>query len=199
MFPTYLWWLIGVRGVLAILFGVAAICWPVSAVAVLVMLCGAYLAIDGVIILGGHLFSGTSHATSVAQGIVYVLFGVAALVWPEAATRTLLIFAGALAIAAGTVEIIHGIKWRRSGQSHDWSFVNGIVAIGFGILMFAAPLLGAVAIGLLLGVYALAYGFALLITAQTLRNSFRRGKSFAVPSLVPPEVRSERKSLEVSR
>ncbi len=43
------WWLLGLRGVIAIIFGLVAIIWPGETLFVLVALFGAYILIDGII------------------------------------------------------------------------------------------------------------------------------------------------------
>jgi uncharacterized membrane protein HdeD (DUF308 family) len=45
------WWVLAVRGALAILFGVIAFAWPGITVAALVLLWGAYAFVDGVFAL----------------------------------------------------------------------------------------------------------------------------------------------------
>ncbi len=42
------WWLLVVRGVTAILFGITAFTWPGLTVAILVVMFGAYVLMDGI-------------------------------------------------------------------------------------------------------------------------------------------------------
>lgn len=42
------WWLVALRGLIGILFGVLAFAWPGITLFALVLLCGAYLLVDGV-------------------------------------------------------------------------------------------------------------------------------------------------------
>jgi uncharacterized membrane protein HdeD (DUF308 family) len=42
------WWLMAIRGLLAVLFGLAALVWPRLTLFVLVILFGAYALVDGV-------------------------------------------------------------------------------------------------------------------------------------------------------
>src|SRR2546430_15227078 len=43
------WWTMGIRGLLAVLFGLAALVWPRLTLLVLVYLFGAYALVDGVV------------------------------------------------------------------------------------------------------------------------------------------------------
>ncbi|HEY8745839.1 MAG TPA: DUF308 domain-containing protein, partial [Chloroflexota bacterium] len=45
------WWALAIRGIVALLFGLAAFVWPVMTLAVLVLLFGAYAIVDGVFAL----------------------------------------------------------------------------------------------------------------------------------------------------
>ncbi|RIK43843.1 MAG: hypothetical protein DCC55_04665 [Chloroflexi bacterium] len=42
------WWLLLIRGVLAVIFGILALVWPGITLAVLVLLFGAYALVDGI-------------------------------------------------------------------------------------------------------------------------------------------------------
>jgi uncharacterized membrane protein HdeD (DUF308 family) len=43
------WWMVALRGVLAVLFGLATFLWPALSLAALVLLFGAYALVDGVV------------------------------------------------------------------------------------------------------------------------------------------------------
>jgi uncharacterized membrane protein HdeD (DUF308 family) len=54
------WWVVAVRGVAAVLFGLMAVIWPAITVTVLVLLFGAYALVDGVLALATAIFGGRS-------------------------------------------------------------------------------------------------------------------------------------------
>ena len=53
-----------------------------------------------------------------------------------------------------------------------WLFFGGIAALVYGVLMIAAPLIGAIVLTWWLGAYALVFGIALLVLAFKLRSRF---------------------------
>src|SRR6476646_1483755 len=99
------WWLIVLRGVLAILFGIAAFVWPGPTLAALVILFGAYAFVDGIFAIGtgiaGWNLNGTSRWWPVLGGIAGVIVGLITFFYPGITAVTLLYFIGAWAIVTG--------------------------------------------------------------------------------------------------
>src|SRR3954453_23145405 len=79
-----LWWLVLIRGVLAVVFGLYALFSPEAALLALVLVYGFYAIMDGVAALFvGFRHRGTSHwGWQLVQGVVSVLAGLIALFWP---------------------------------------------------------------------------------------------------------------------
>ena len=75
------WWMFAVRGIAAIVFGIAAFAWPEQTVTVLTWLFGLYLLVDGISLLAG-LIAGDPFARRNAwavalMGIVSIGVGIA--------------------------------------------------------------------------------------------------------------------------
>jgi uncharacterized membrane protein HdeD (DUF308 family) len=167
------WWLVLLRGIAGIVFGVLAFIWPGLTLITLVLLYGAYALIDGVIALMAA-FTGATKPVPTWWLIVVGLFGIAAglvtFLWPGITALVLIIFIGAWAIAHGVFEIIGAIKLRKEIDNEWLLILAGAVSVVFGIIVLAAP--GAGALGLIwaIGAYSIAFGVLLVGLSLRLRK-----------------------------
>jgi uncharacterized membrane protein HdeD (DUF308 family) len=162
-----------VRGIVGIVFGLVAFAWPGITIAALVVIFGLYAVIDGVtnLILGltrrpGHE---RSWATAI-QGIVGIVAGVLAFIWPGVTALALVIVIGAWAIVTGLFEIAAAIKLRKEITGEWMLALSGLLSVAFGVLVFAFPGAGAVGIAWVLGAYAMAGGIILIALGVRLRS-----------------------------
>jgi uncharacterized membrane protein HdeD (DUF308 family) len=162
-----------VRGIVGIVFGLVAFAWPGITIAALVVIFGLYAVIDGVtnLILGltrrpGHE---RSWATAI-QGIVGIVAGVLAFIWPGVTALALVIVIGAWAIVTGLFEIAAAIKLRKEITGEWMLALSGLLSVAFGVLVFAFPGAGAVGIAWVLGAYAMAGGIILIALGIRLRS-----------------------------
>ncbi len=79
------WWLVGLRGILGIVFGLICLLNPTLAVEVFVILFAAYMLVDGVF----SIFSGIKAASNgerwgllILEGVVDLAAGAVAVLWP---------------------------------------------------------------------------------------------------------------------
>jgi uncharacterized membrane protein HdeD (DUF308 family) len=164
-----------VRGIVGLVFGLVAFASPGITIAALVVMFGAYAFIDGVtnVVLGLSRRPGRRRSWATAiQGIVGVVAGVLAFIWPGVTALVLVVFIGAWAIVTGLFEIAAAIKLRKE-ISGEWLLaLSGLMSLAFGLLVFAFPGAGAVAIAWVLGAYAMAGGAVLIALGIRLRSKF---------------------------
>ena len=167
------WWLVTLRGVLAILFGLAAFLMPGLAWLSLILLFGMYAMMDGVFaMLSGLISSKYSPRWWVflLEGIVSVAAGVIAVLRPDLASTVLVLLIAGWAILTGVFEIAAAIRLRRE-ISNEWMLgFGGFVSIVLGVLLFFQPGAGGLIITLMLGAYALIFGVLLVVLGFRLRK-----------------------------
>ena len=165
------WWVIGLRGLAAILFGVLAFIWPGMTLAVLVLLFGAYALVDGVLTLLAAVRGGVQHRiVMLVEGLVSVLAGLATFVWPGLTALVLLYIIAFWAIVTGVLEIVAAIRVRRAISNELGLVIGGVLSVVFGVVLLIAPGAGALAVIFLIGAYAVVFGIALLGLAWRLRE-----------------------------
>jgi uncharacterized membrane protein HdeD (DUF308 family) len=163
-------WLLALRGVLAIVFGVLAIVWPGVTLVALAILFGAYALISGVttIVAAFRRQRDAARRTAlVIAGLLGLAAGVIALVWPGITALALVVIVGAWALVTGALEIVAAT--RLPGQ---WlPLLIGVVTMLIGILILVRPGIGAVALALTIGVYAIVAGVLMLAESWRIHRS----------------------------
>jgi uncharacterized membrane protein HdeD (DUF308 family) len=172
------WWLLALRGLAGLIFGVLAFIWPGITLFVLVCLFGAYALVNGVLslILAWNAPKGFPRFGSlILGGILGIAAAVITFFMPGITALGLLIMVAAWAIATGVMEIIAAIRLRKTIK-HEWLWiVAGILSVIFGVLLLLQPLAGLLVLVWWIGAYAVVFGILLMVLAFRVR---RLGSSF---------------------
>jgi uncharacterized membrane protein HdeD (DUF308 family) len=167
------WWLLLLRGVAAIVFGVLAFIWPGVTLAVLVLFYGAFALVDGAFALAAAIMGKGGMGPRwwlVIVGLLGIGAGVLTFLWPGITALVLLVFIAAWSIMSGIFQIIGAIQLRRE-IDNEWLLVlAGLMSVVFGILLLAWPATGLLALVWLIGTYAVLYGALLVGLALRLRK-----------------------------
>jgi uncharacterized membrane protein HdeD (DUF308 family) len=172
------WWLVALRGLLAILFGILALVWPQVTLEALILFFGAYALLDGLF----TLFSALTARRRYEQWIRWVVFGLLGfvlgllvLVWPRATSLVLVFLIAARALLVGVFEIIAAVELRREITGEWLLGLSGILSVAFGVLLLIWPGSGIVALAWLIGIYAILFGVLLVVLAFRLRGWSQTG------------------------
>jgi uncharacterized membrane protein HdeD (DUF308 family) len=156
------WWLILLRGIASVIFGVLAFVWPGKALLTLVLLWGIYALADGILSLGAALFGGRSEVGPRwwlgVIGIVGIAAGIFTFAAPAIAAGALLFVIAIWAIVIGVLEIIGAIQLRKEIEGEWWLVLGGLLSIAFGILLLAQPGAGALALVWWIAAFAIVFG-----------------------------------------
>ena len=167
------WWLLLLRGIAGIIFGVLAFIWPGLTLLTLVIFYGAYALVDGVIALIAAFSGGAKPAPTwwlVVVGLAGIAAGILTFLWPGVTAFVLIVFIGAWSIVRGIFEIIGAIKLRKEIDHEWWLILAGALSVIFGILVLAMPGAGALALVWIIGAYSLAAGILLVGLSLRLRK-----------------------------
>jgi uncharacterized membrane protein HdeD (DUF308 family) len=178
-FKKWRWWTVALRGVAAILFGIVSLWAPNVAFVGLVLVFGIYAIVDGVLALALAARPIQSRAAIVGRGLISILAGVLALIWPGITALALLYVIAAWAIVSGIFEIVMAIQMRKQIEGEWLLGIEGALSIGFGILLMLAPLAGVIVLGIWIGAYALVLGGMQIGTAFRLRSYAREHPELA--------------------
>ncbi|WP_420995355.1 HdeD family acid-resistance protein [Cupriavidus sp. 30B13] len=170
-----LWWVVGLRGVFALLFGICAFFAPIATLAALVLVFGAFAAADGVTALAMAISGSQREASDrgilALQGLLGL--GVGLLTWfsPVVTAFSLLLYIAAWTLATGVLQIVAAIRLRKDIPNEWWLVLAGAVSIVFAFLLLWQPLAGALALLWMIGAWALVCGVLLIGVALRLRSA----------------------------
>lgn len=163
------WWPYLLGGIALVVFGILAIVWPDITVTVFVIAFGAVVLVEGVFMSAGALVSREDQTLRwflLLTGVVSIVIGVLILIWPNITAQVVLYIIATWAVLSGLMKMVTGIFWPQQRGADRWLLMlGGVVAIIFGILLFAWPVAGALAITWLIGLFAIILGIMLTIEA----------------------------------
>jgi len=174
------WWLVLLRGILAILFGIIALLAPGAALTGIAIVFGVYAIFDGVAAIA-HAVADRKNLKGwgwlLAQGIIAVLAGLVALTFPGLVGS----FGGLVVLwTIAIYALMHGVSGIVSASrapassAKTWGLVGGVVTVVFGLLYAVLILVvpGVTLLGLIwvVGIYAILFGIMLIVGAVQLRR-----------------------------
>ena len=167
------WWLLLLRGIAGIIFGVLTFFWPEFSLVALVLLFGAFAFADGVFTFINGIRERRANDRwwlLILQGLMGIGAGVVTAIWPAISALALLYVIAAWALVTGALEIAAAIRLRKVIEGEWLLALSGIASVLLGILLFVFPGPGALAVVLWIGAYALVSGVLLIVLAFRLRS-----------------------------
>ncbi len=166
------WWLLALRGLVAVLFGVLAFMWPGATLITLVWLFGAFALVNGILslVLAAKTKGYPKVGSLIFGGLLGILAGLLAFVMPGITALGLLILIAAWAIVTGIMELVAAVRLRKI-INNEWLLVlAGIASVAFGVILLFQPAAGALVLIWWIGAWALLSGILLMILAFRMRN-----------------------------
>jgi uncharacterized membrane protein HdeD (DUF308 family) len=160
------WWLLLLRGLAAIAFGVIAFFWPAITLVALTYLWGAYALADGIIAIGAAFSARCVDAGPRwwlgLSGAVGILAGIIAFAYTGMTALILLVFIAVWAIVIGVLQLFAAFRLRDVINNEWWLILSGLFSIAFGVVLLAWPGTGALALIWTIAWYAVFFGCMLV-------------------------------------
>jgi uncharacterized membrane protein HdeD (DUF308 family) len=170
---TDYWCTITLRGLIAVLVGIAALIWPHIALQTLTILFGVFVLFDGLVNLSLANRARLYHDrwwVLLVQGLVGAGIGIVSFVWPTITAVALVYFVAIWAIAIGLMEVTVGIRLGNRMDGGRLLVVCGVLSALFGSILIAWPDLALHGLIWLIGACALFFGSVLMFLGLKLRR-----------------------------
>lgn len=171
------WWVLLLRGLLAILFGFVSFAAPGLSVAALVLLFGGFCLADGLMAAWTALSNNRQKENGwllLIGGLLGIGVGLLTIFQPALTGLALLFYIAVWAIATGVVQVLTAIRLRQEIENEWMLVLAGLCSVAFGALLMARPGAGALAVLWLIGSYAIVFGVLLVVLALRVRSVARR-------------------------
>jgi uncharacterized membrane protein HdeD (DUF308 family) len=179
LFSKY-WWSFIARGVVSILFGLIILAWGGASLDLLVLCFGMFALLQGILSLvpglsklGGRIYF------LLIEGVIGILAGVftflgpgiGRMLWPQVATKTLLIFVSFWALLTGIAELIGSFRLP-SEMKEKWVItLSGLVCLVLGLIVLSRSGAGATGNATGIGLLGIIYGLLWLFVGFKVRKA----------------------------
>ena len=166
------WWLLLLRGIAGIAFGVLAFEWPGLTLLTLVLIYGAYALVDGataiIAAITGNMPAGRWWLAIV--GVLGIAVGFFTFMLPGMTALILLYTMAGWAVAIGVFQIIGAIRLRKEIDNEWLLILSGIVSVLFGLAIVYNPGAGALGLVWVIAMYAIITGVLYIGLALRLKK-----------------------------
>ncbi len=164
------WWMLAIRGIIALLFGLAVFIRP-NMFSNFVYLFGIYALVDGLVAAGSSLDERSTNSRwwmVLLEGLIGIVFGMIAMFWMHASLLYLMaiwaLLMGILALVS--VFTMQGNFW------HEWTMmISGMASVVLGILFIIFASKGVMPLLPLMGTFAIVFGVMMVARAVQFKSS----------------------------
>lgn len=167
------WWLLLLRGLVAIVFALLTWAQPGVSLAALVLVFGIYVLADGLLGVWSAIAKRRDNRhwwLLLLWGLVGIVVGVMTFIMPGITGLVLLMYIAAWAVITGLLQIVAAIRLRKEIKGEWLMILSGLVSVAFGVLLFLQPGAGALAVAWIIAAYAFIFGVLMVLLAFKVRK-----------------------------
>lgn len=153
-------WLTLFQGIVAVLFGVLLILWPIQSLVAVVWLLAAFLLLESILLLFASFFYREGFAYLFLHGLVYIVFSLMILGNPSIALNLLVFLFAIASIVAGIIQIVYRLSLPSEGEETQIGIFSGVATLAGGILLLVFPELSLTVLQIIFGLMLLLTGFS---------------------------------------
>jgi uncharacterized membrane protein HdeD (DUF308 family) len=164
---TKMRWVLGLHGLASVVFGVMILAWPGISLYALTIVFGAYTLATGIVEFGTAFASQAREERGwlIVRGLLGITTGVLVFAWPGISALALLYVIGGYAVGFGILCVVGSFRLPLDGRDTALMSLTGLGAIVFGIVIFAKPGAGALAVLAVIAAFGLVTGISELVVA----------------------------------
>jgi len=166
------WWVVLLRGLVAIAFGVLTFTRPAISLAALLLFFGAFVFADGLL----HVWTAISDKERenrwllLLGGLLGIGVGLLAFLTPGLTAIAVLFYIAIWAVATGLLDIVAAVRLRKEIEGEWLLGLGGLSSVAFGVVLLARPGTGALAVLWIIAAYAVAFGVILTLRSFRLKG-----------------------------
>lgn len=170
---SHTWWVLLLRGLSAIAFGVLTLLQPTVTMTWLLLFFAFYTLADGALgvwtAIAGRK-DDENWTVMLLWGLVGIVVGILVLAAPGITVLALLFYIALWAIATGILEIVAAIRLRKEIEGEWLLILGGLASVLFGVFLLSQPGAGAISLAWLIASFAIVFGIILSLLSFKVRK-----------------------------
>lgn len=171
------WWLLSIKGILAIVFGFFALLVPGTTLITLMIYFGLIIAASGIFMIIGslsHKRDNPKWKNWLLEGLLNLGIGLVMVFYSEKSVDFFIIILAIWAISVGFTKLVSALNTHTESRPKWLLMLNSLIVIIFSIILFINPFESAIALTYLVGIFAIIFGIFLSLYSINLRNLNRK-------------------------
>jgi len=167
------WWLITIKGVFSIIFGILALMLPKTAVLTILTYFGLVILISGLfIVIGAFSYRKDTPNWSwwLVEGGFDMLVGGLIVIHPLVTAEIFVFVLAIWVVVIGIIQIISAVNLKGIMQNWWILLFSGVLSLFLGLLILTHPLRGTLTLVSSMGLFIIIFGILLLVISGKLKN-----------------------------